>query len=74
MHKYIYTVILQHQADGGYHIFCPSLPGCHSEGETVDESLANIKEAIDVYLDSLKAHGEVLPQEDLFIKSLEVTA
>lgn len=70
---YRYTVILEHQLDGGYHAFCPSLAGCHSQGDTLDEALDNIKEAISVYIESLKAHGEVIPVEDLLIKPLEVS-
>lgn len=67
-----YTTILEHQPDGGYHIFCPALPGCRSEGDTLEEALSNIKEAIEVYIESLRAHGEEIPVEDLMIKPLEV--
>lgn len=59
-----YTVIFETQPDsagGGYHASCPALPGCHSEGDTLDEAVANIGEAIAVYLESLQAHGEPLP-------------
>ena len=35
-----YTVVLQREPDGGYHVFCPALPGCHSQGDTLDEALA----------------------------------
>lgn len=72
MSRHRYTVILEHQPDGGYHVFCPALPGCHSEGENLEESLANIKEAIEVYLESLMAHGEEAPVEDLLIKPMEI--
>jgi len=41
-----YTVIFETQTEGGYHAFCPALPGCHSEGDTLDEATANIREAI----------------------------
>ncbi len=68
-----YTVVLEHEADGGYHAFCPALPGCHSQGETLDEAVANVREAIEVYLESLAAHHEPAPVEDLFIKPVEVT-
>lgn len=68
-----YTAIFEAQPDGGYHAFCPSLPGCHSEGDTLDESIANLKEAVAVYLESLQAHGEPVPIEDILIKPLEVS-
>ena len=54
-----YTVILEREEDGGYHAFAPALKGCHSQGDTLDEVVENIREAIAVYLESLKAHGEI---------------
>ena len=71
--KQKYTVILEPEEEGGYHVFCPVLSGCHSEGETVEEALANIREAIEVYLESLQAHDEPVPTEaGLVIASAEV--
>ncbi|MBI2346429.1 MAG: type II toxin-antitoxin system HicB family antitoxin [Deltaproteobacteria bacterium] len=69
---YRYTVILERQTEGGYHVFCPTLPGCHSEGDNLEEALGNIREAIEVYVESLKAHGEAVPVEDLLIKPLDI--
>lgn len=46
------TVILEEQEEGGYAVVVPSLPGCISQGETKDEALANIKEAIELYLET----------------------
>jgi len=72
MQAYRYTVIIEREDDGGFHAFCPALPGCHTQGETLEETLANIREAIQVYLESLKAHNEPLPVEDILIKPVEV--
>jgi predicted RNase H-like HicB family nuclease len=47
-------VVLEVSNDGGYTVFVPSLPGCISEGETRDEALANIQEAIDLYLEPVE--------------------
>ena len=69
-----YTVILEREEDGGYHANVPALPGCHSQGDSLDEAVANIKEAIAVYIESLKAHGEAAPAEDILIKPVEVAA
>jgi len=44
-------IILEEQEDGGYTVYVPSLPGCISEGDTLEESVKNIKEAILLYLD-----------------------
>jgi predicted RNase H-like HicB family nuclease len=49
--------------DGYWVAECPSLPGCISQGETHDEAIANIKEAIALYIESLEAHGETVPDE-----------
>ena len=45
-----FKVILEPEKDGGYSVHCPALKGGHSQGETVEEALANIKEAIGGYL------------------------
>lgn len=45
------TVVLEQQEEGGYTVYVPSLPGCISQGETKEEALKNIKEAIELYLE-----------------------
>ena len=67
-----YTVVFEHESDGGYHAFCPALTGCHSQGETVDEAAENVREAIELYLESLRAHNEPIPVEDILIKPIAV--
>ncbi len=52
-----YRVVLEPQDEGGYTVYVPSLPGCVSQGDTVDEAMANIKEAIEIYRESLEARG-----------------
>lgn len=46
-----FAVILAEEPDGGYSVSVPALPGCYSEGDTVEEALANIREAIAVHLE-----------------------
>ncbi|OGO33152.1 MAG: hypothetical protein A2Z29_08490 [Chloroflexi bacterium RBG_16_56_11] len=58
-----YTVILVPEAEGGYSVDVPALPGCFTQGETKEEAIAMAKEAIELYLESCKAHGETIPQE-----------
>ena len=48
-----FKVIIQEAEEGGYIVSCPALPGCHSQGETIEEALENIKEAIIGCLESL---------------------
>jgi predicted RNase H-like HicB family nuclease len=59
-----YTVILQKEEDGGYVATVPILPGCVSQGDTRQEALKNIEEAVEVYLEDVRAAGESVPVED----------
>ncbi len=56
-----FDVTLEPEADGSYSVHVPSLPGCHSAGETRKQALDSIKEAIELYLESLADHNEPLP-------------
>lgn len=47
-----YITVFQEEKEGGYSVWVPDLPGCASQGETIEEALKNIKEAIELYLDS----------------------
>ena len=67
-----YTIVMEREPDGGYHAYCPTLPGCHSQGDSFDDTVANAQEAIELYLESLVAHNEPLPIEDIVIKPIEV--
>jgi predicted RNase H-like HicB family nuclease len=59
-----FTVLLTpDEEDGGYVAECPTIPGCVSEGDTVELALANIKEAIEACLESLVARQQPLPHE-----------
>ena len=69
-----YIVILEREQDGGWHAFVPALQGCHSHGDTLAEAEENIREAMAVYIESLKASGEPLPDEDIHIRPIEVAA
>lgn len=53
-----YNTIFQKEDEGGYSVWVPSLPGCASQGETFEEALENIKEAISLYLEDTKEEGE----------------
>lgn len=49
-----YTAVFQEEKEGGYSVWVPTLPGCASQGETIEEALKNIKEAIELYLDDVE--------------------
>ena len=57
-------VVLEPSDEGGYTAYVPSLPGCISEGDTRELAISNIKEAIELYLESLKAHNEPIPNDN----------
>jgi predicted RNase H-like HicB family nuclease len=54
-------VILIPDETGGYTVEVPSLPGCFSEGDTREEALANIKEAIELWIEDAREHNEEVP-------------
>jgi predicted RNase H-like HicB family nuclease len=56
-----YRVLIQPDEDGCFVAEVPSLPGCISQGKSRDEALKNIREAINLYLGSLHAHGDAVP-------------
>lgn len=58
-----YTVFYQADPEGGYVAYVPLLPGCHSQGDSLEEAEKNIKEAIELYLESLAECGEEVPVE-----------
>ena len=61
MKVYDFKVILEPNETGGLVVSCPSLPGCYSQGETIQETLENIKEAILLCLEDMEAEGEEIP-------------
>lgn len=62
--------MLRKETEGSYTVIVPSLPGCVTYGDTIEEAIKMAKEAIELYLESLKEHGEEIPTED---KTLEYT-
>jgi len=65
-----YQILLRKEPEGGYTVTVPSLPGCVTYGETVEEAVEMAKEAIEVYLERLREHGEEIPTEE---ETLEYT-
>jgi len=56
-------VVLIPDETGGYTVEVPSLPGCISEGDTLDDALTNIKEAIELWIEDAIAHGEEIADD-----------
>lgn len=68
-----FTVVFEQEEDGGYVVSVPALPGCVSQGDTHEEALANIKEAIAGYVEALKMAGDPVPV-DVGCETVEVAA
>lgn len=59
-----YSIVIDPNPDeGGFTVTVPALPGCITQGETVDECLAHAQEAIELYIEDLVASGEPVPEE-----------
>ena len=65
MKSYVFRVVVEEDAfeDGSpaYHAHCPALKGCHTWGHTYQEALANIREAVELYVDDLREAGDPVP-------------
>lgn len=63
MPQYQYTAVFEPAEEGGYVVTVPALPGLVTEGDTLEEARAMVKDAIRGYLESLMKHGEEIPVE-----------
>lgn len=68
-----YTVVIEPDEEG-FHAYVPVLPGCHTFGATVEETRANILEAMELHVESMQADGEAIPleREPVFITRMSV--
>jgi len=66
------TVIIE-KDEFGYYAYCPELKGCHTQGDSLDEVLKNIKEAVELYLETLdEEEKRILLNKEILTTSLEV--
>ena len=68
-HGFRFNVVIEEDEDGGYVAEVPSLPGCHTQGDTQEEVLKNIKEAISLYIETI---GARIPPEYMERELIEV--
>jgi antitoxin HicB len=64
MEMLTYTVKIEPAEEGGYNVFVPALPGCHTQAETYQEAIAMAKECIEGFLEALAKAGEPIPVEE----------
>jgi predicted RNase H-like HicB family nuclease len=74
MKFYNFEILIEKESeDEGYFAYSPTLPGCYSNGKTIEETKRNIREAIQQHLESLVAHGQPISQEERFVYVEELT-
>jgi len=60
-----YAVVLEPEAEGGYSVHIPAFRGAHTQGETIDECVANAREVIELHVEVMTERGEALPPSDV---------
>ncbi len=65
-----FRVILEPSDEGGYTAYVPALPGCISEGDTIDEAMQNIREAIALYVEPVE--DDYIDEENVLIQDVEL--
>jgi len=65
-----FKVVLEPSEEGGYTVYVPSLPGCISEGDTVEDALKNIQEAIELYLEPVE--DDWILEENAVVQEIEL--
>lgn len=72
MKTYKFRIVVEQDEDGVYIVSVPSLKGCYSQGDTVDEAVENIKDAIKLHIEARESLGELVPLEVL-VDEVEVS-
>ena len=67
-----YSVVVHQAEEGGFWVDVPALPGCYSQGESVEDSLGNVQEAIELYLEALRDEGRDAPKDDEVVFQVSV--
>lgn len=74
MRYYSFQILIEKELeDAGYYAYSPTLPGCFSNGKTIEEARRNIREAIEQHMASLLAHAQPVPQDDRLVHVEELT-
>ena len=74
MKFYSFEIVIEKEPeDGGYLAYSPTLPGCFSNGATIEEAKRNIREAVQQHVASLKLHGQPIGQQERLVHVEELT-
>lgn len=72
MKLYNYKVVVEECEEGGFYAECPAFPGCHVEGESFEETMKEMKEALQGFIDDYKVRNEELPSDNFLVTSIQV--
>ncbi|HEV2378259.1 MAG TPA: type II toxin-antitoxin system HicB family antitoxin [Terriglobia bacterium] len=74
MRFYSFQIVIKKEPeDDGYFAYSPTVPGCFSNGKTIEEARRNVREAIEQHMASFLAHGQSVPQDDRPVHVEELT-
>ena len=74
MKYYTFEIVVEKEPEnGGYSAYSPTMPGCFSNGKSIEEAKRNIREAVQQHIESLLAHGQPIPQNDKLVHVEELT-
>lgn len=74
LNTYNFPVLIEKDEDGFYVADCPDLPGCHAQGETLEEAISNIRDVVKLHLQILKEDKKEIPRvQPLSLTTLEVS-
>jgi predicted RNase H-like HicB family nuclease len=70
--EHSFTVVIEPCEEGGYFGTCPALPGCHVQGETYEETLSELKAAIQAMIEDYLDDNDVVPSGDISVTTVKV--
>ncbi|MGH2586289.1 MAG: type II toxin-antitoxin system HicB family antitoxin [Dehalococcoidia bacterium] len=74
MKFYTFEIVVEKEPeDPGYFAYSPTLPGCFSNGASIEEAKRNIREAVQQHIESLRSHGQAVPQHENLVHVEELT-
>jgi antitoxin HicB len=69
-----YVAVFEREGDGGFSVYVPDLPGCVSQGDSHEEAMRHVREAIECYLEALAKLGKPIPETRTSVEAVQVEA
>ena len=70
--KYHFTIIIEPCEEGGYFARCPAFPGCHVDGDTYEETLQEMRTAIQSFIEDYLKSGDPIPDDEVTVTTLKI--